>query len=202
MLTHDVFLAACLFCGLRACYKALSYIWKTLFRKTEIKMATTWQDMLSKIEFQPEREVVRVAIPALLKRFPLARVEVEYPVSTRYPQCGTGDVRLVTDDTVILLEAKFLDVQASGHNACTKRTKHRQKVVEQCILYSAWARIQFRDKTILGFVATNEDPLPRQVVFGMSHEDATDRVVAFLRSLGQTHVWGGLINSLVRHKRG
>jgi hypothetical protein len=114
-----------------------------------------------------------------------------------FDQLGRGDVRLVAGDTVVVLETKFLYFAASGRTARVRRTQHRKKLVEQCVVYCAWTRLQtaFAGKRVVGFVATNErgDGALRMVVASMSLAEAVRHV---LEKAGQPHVWNRVVDRL------
>lgn len=95
---------------------------------------------------------------------------------------------MIEGDTVVICEAKFLDFSASGRTATARRTKHRKKVIDQCRVYCAWARLQFANKKIVGYVATNEHSSPQKVVQDMPHAEAINIVVRSLEALQQRHV--------------
>jgi hypothetical protein len=151
--------------------------------------------------FEPERQVAVDAVRVLLRRYPDASIEVEYPVAHPWAQLGTGDVRLCTEDCVVVLETKYLDFQKTGRTAKVRRTQHRKKVIDQCTTYCAWAKLQHGNKSVLGYVATNEHIAPVQVVSSMSRAQAVRHVVTVLQNCNQSHVWQEPIQFLLSSLR-
>lgn len=152
--------------------------------------------VLDAMRFTPEREVAREALGRLWTKYPDAEVQVEYPMLAHYSQLGTGDIRLITDDVVVVLETKFIDVSCTGKTASVRRTKHRSKVRKQCVIYCAWSVLHYPEKRVVGYVATNEDYRPNRVIDGMTRDEAKCIVIDLLQNTMQNHVWGGLINQL------
>ena len=157
---------------------------------------SVWEALLNeRMHNANERRVAADAVRHLLRVYAGAAIDIEYPIS-RWTQLGTGDVRLVTPDRVVILETKYLDLLSSGKSASNKRTRHRKKVMDQCATYCAWSKLQHSSKIVIGFIATNDHPHPVQVVHSMSQKEATDRVIEVLENCNQPHVWKDAIRAL------
>ncbi|MDH5401355.1 MAG: hypothetical protein OEZ01_08645 [Candidatus Heimdallarchaeota archaeon] len=47
------------------------------------------------------------------------------------------------NNTIYNIEVKFLNFQNSGRNACTTRTKHRKKVIQQALKYQRLIAVKY-----------------------------------------------------------
>ena len=83
----------------------------------------------------------------------------EYLVIDNYSQFGVGDLIFKKDNKIGVIECKYINLNESGKNQSTKRTKARKKVKEQTIYYSTWAKLKHRDCIVIGATYTNESDL-------------------------------------------
>ena len=152
-------------------------------------------ELVQKMLCTNERSVAILAVRQLLQRYPGGRLHVEYDVHPTKSQLGKGDIKLVTNTHVIIVECKYIDTSTHGKTASVRRTKHRKKVREQCVMYAAWARLQHPSKHIVGYVATNEGGL-ECIVNDITRSDAARHVVPLVENLQQPHIFTGLITGL------
>lgn len=83
----------------------------------------------------------------------------EYLVIDNYSQFGVGDLIFKKDNKIGVVECKYINLNESGKNQSTKRTKARKKVKEQTIYYSTCAKLKHRDCIVIGATYTNESDL-------------------------------------------
>ena len=106
----------------------------------------------------------------LLQGYPYL-IEDEWEVEPGRTDSGRGDL-VFTDAccNFAVVEVKCIDLESTGHNASTKRTKKRRKVEEQAIKYAEKYReiasyyIKNLEPQVEAFIFTNDSSQPQSIL--------------------------------------
>lgn len=83
-------------------------------------------------------------------------VKQQYTFVCNYMQFGEGDLLIDNGVKLLACEFKYIDNNATGKTARTRRNWKRKRVIHQTMIHAAYTKLWNKDRCVDGIAITNE----------------------------------------------